>query len=82
MNDLTHIYYEGKEDQPWIKLCNNSNGSDILLFPDPIQAMEDFLDKNYLHNYALGAEIIYRKLPHVIEVDGSYYVSCQIFVKR
>ena len=82
MNDLTHIYYEGKEDQPWVTICNNSDGSNILLFPTPHEAMEDFLDKNYINNYALGKKIVYRELPRVKEKYGSYYVSCQLFVKK
>lgn len=80
--NLTHLYYEGKESQPWIKICNNSNGENILLFPTPREAMEDFLDKNYVNNYALGGKVIYKELPRVIENHGSYYVSCQLFAKK
>ena len=80
--DLTHLYYKNKENQPWIKICNNSNGENILLFPTPESAMKDFIKKDYINNYAKGEEIIFKELPKVIEKYGSYYVSCQLFVKE
>lgn len=80
--DLTHLYYEGKENQLWIKICNNSNGEDILLFPTPRDAMEDFIKEDYVNNYAVGNEVIYKELPRVFEKHGYYYVSCQLFVKK
>ena len=80
--DLTHLYYEGKENQPWVKICSNSNGENILVFSTPQEAMEDFVDKNYVNSYALGGKVIYKELPRVIEKHGYYYVSCQLFVKK
>lgn len=87
--DSPGIFFENNEAQPFIKICNNSNGN-ILIFPTPMAALQDFVKKHYCGEFiasemlkkpAKNYIVAWSQLPKVWKRGSGYYVSAMIFVK-